>query len=275
MPYCRVCDVAHDTGTRYCPTCGAECIQPVSADVTTETREASPHDDGLVIFALRYPFRAGASQLLVGAGLLFLSVFVVPFLVVLGYAYRVGAAAARGDERPPRYGDWGGLLKDGVLVGVVVLPMVLFATLALVFLSTFAETTESALVGILTLLASVAVLYCGWALVPTFCGTGSVRETYREGLFLQVAATRRHLLASFLYILAGVLLWVALWVALVVATVLLFVTLLGIVLIPLLWIGVLVTAVPFALAFTGAWWGYVWHELAIDHEEREHLGASL
>lgn len=82
--------------------------------------------------ALLYPWNDGESgTTLVGGGVLtLLSPLVVPALLVLGYNLRVVEAVLDGEDHPPRFEGWGGLLVDGikaavVLLGYVVAPMAL------------------------------------------------------------------------------------------------------------------------------------------------------
>jgi len=66
--------------------------------------------------ALAYP-RRGETALrrhLVGGGILLLSVFVLPVLLVYGYVVRVARGLAAADPDPPEWEDWEDLFVDGV-----------------------------------------------------------------------------------------------------------------------------------------------------------------
>lgn len=84
--------------------------------------------------ALSFPrAREGSTRdLLVGAALVLTSPLVVPALVLQGYLLEVMNAAARGRDRPPALGGWGGLLLGGLRGAVVwvvygVVPLALVA----------------------------------------------------------------------------------------------------------------------------------------------------
>ena len=66
--------------------------------------------------ALEYP-RTGddwTKTVLIGGILSLLGVLVIPTILVLGYLVRVLERTMHGDEQPPEFDDWGGLLVDGI-----------------------------------------------------------------------------------------------------------------------------------------------------------------
>lgn len=74
--------------------------------------------------ALSYPTSGeqGLGRILIGGVLVFFSFLVIPAFLVYGYAVRALGAIARGEETPPAFEDWGGLLVDGVkafVIGIV------------------------------------------------------------------------------------------------------------------------------------------------------------
>lgn len=84
--------------------------------------------------ALRYPWNGGESgtTLVIGGILTLLGPLLIPAFLVLGYTLRVVESELADAEEPPRFGDWGALLVDGVkavvvLVAYLVVPMAVAA----------------------------------------------------------------------------------------------------------------------------------------------------
>lgn len=250
MAYCQRCDKTLDTG-EYCPDCGSELVQPTgrvessspepsesgrAMDSTDGWGESEPgtaveeegedyFERGPLNFSFTYSISDGWEQLLITAGLLFLGgIIIFPYIFVYGYAYRLGRAVIRGDHRPPTYGDWGGLFKDGVLLFVVGLPfgLLMLALVAVPFL--VGGAVDSGLVSAISVPLWIAGFYVGGGILPTFMATGSVRETYSDFRFLEFVRTTDYLKAL---LLGFVTLFVSVFVMLV-ALFVLVVTIVGI-----------------------------------------------
>jgi hypothetical protein len=91
--------------------------------------------------SLSYPTNGdgGIKRLLIGGVLLFFGWLLVPVFVVSGYLVRAAARVSYGDEEPPAFDDWGGLIVDGLKVTLIsiaysLVPGVIFAVMFLVVL---------------------------------------------------------------------------------------------------------------------------------------------
>lgn len=77
-------------------------------------------------FNVTYPMERDdwVKTVLVGGVLVFFGFLFVPMLVVYGYVVRTIRGSLSGDAEPPAFGEWGGLLVDGLkawVIGVVYL----------------------------------------------------------------------------------------------------------------------------------------------------------
>lgn len=81
------------------------------------------NDQSVLEEALLYPWNDGDSgTTLIGGGILtLLSPLVVPALLVLGYTLRVVETVLDGDDEPPVFEGWSGLLVDGLKAAIVLL----------------------------------------------------------------------------------------------------------------------------------------------------------
>ncbi|WP_224447547.1 DUF4013 domain-containing protein [Haloprofundus salilacus] len=91
--------------------------------------------------SLSYPTKGdgGIARLLIGGVLLFFSWLVVPVFLVSGYLVRTAGSVSYGDEDPPAFEDWGGLLVDGLKATVITVaysfvPVAIVAVMLLVVL---------------------------------------------------------------------------------------------------------------------------------------------
>lgn len=82
---------------------------------------------------LAYPIRGDwIGRIVIGGILGLLAVFVIPAVLVVGYLVRVLEETIDGDEVPPEFTDWGGLLSTGavgtlITLAYTVLPVVVYA----------------------------------------------------------------------------------------------------------------------------------------------------
>ena len=72
---------------------------------------------------LSYPLAGDSAlgRIVIGGFLGLLSFLVIPGIVLFGYLVRVLEHTARGEETPPAFDDWGGMLVDGLKAFVVTL----------------------------------------------------------------------------------------------------------------------------------------------------------
>jgi len=203
--------------------------------------EAALHETDPFTFTFKYPISSGWRPLVVSALLFLGSLFVLPVLVLTGYAYRVARAAALGEPTAPVYEDWGGLLVDGIRY------LVLSAVVAVGFY---------AAVGGIVLLGSEATLalfllvpvYVGFgyampALLVTFVATDSVTAPFTTRRAVDFLLTVEYLKAF----LIGLGVAFALEFLLVFS----FVTIVG-------WI----VAIPYFWLAYAAYWGYAYRDAA-------------
>lgn len=113
-------------------------------------------------FAWYFTKTQGWRMALKATALLLGSFVLAPLFVLLGYTYRVGRAAALGEESPPPLEDWKPLMDDGARFFVGGLP------------------------AILLLLIPIVGTYMGLALLTAYIGTDSATDpaTYRRALRL-------------------------------------------------------------------------------------------
>lgn len=298
MAYCQRCDKTLDAD-EYCPDCGSKLVQPTgrvesssepagsaeqvgsqTADSSSGWGESEPepsvddqdedyYERGPLNFSFTYPISDGWEQLLITAGLLFLAgLLIFPIVFVYGYAYRLGRAVIRGDYRPPEYGDWAGLFKDGVLLFVVGLPygLVMLAVIAIPFVA--GATVDNAVLSAVAVPLYVAGLYVGGGVFPTFMATGSVTETYEDLRFLEFVRTSNYFKALVL----GLVTMLVAGTAVFLVGMILILTIVGIfVAIPLF-----IVAQPILLFFPFVLFGYYYRDALLQGKVSEvHNESTL
>lgn len=209
--FCESCGEAIKKMAEVCPHCGVRNGTPAGAGGSIGTvgagssNSGSPHQDGIFEFSLKYPLSKDLTPVVVGGVLTLLSVLIVPAIALYGYSFRVGRAAARGDDQVPDYDDWGSLLKNGLLYILVFLPFAVVFSIGVSALVGIAAQLDPgpALYGVVLVgvLLSLIGMYVAGAILPTFVATGSVTETYREFRFVKVAFTK-DFLVGFLVLFA-------------------------------------------------------------------------
>lgn len=288
MPYCPECDTTVAEGS-YCPACGTALIQPVkhehprdegdagetdptegagdqsdtAADTTVPVADDSADETdyfakGPIGFAVTFPLADGWGPILITAGLLLFGWLLIPYVLVYGYAYRLGRGTIRGDPTPPAYEDWMGLLRDGALYVVVLLPIAIVGLIVVGIPFALAISLDSFGLGFLAFVLYLATIYIGMGVIPTFMATGSVTETYWGGRFLEFVGTMTYLKALALTVVVSVV------ASMVIGTValILMLTIIGILLVFPLY---LLTA-PFLLFLPFLLFGYYYRE-AVDAGE--------
>lgn len=249
--YCESCGEIVKKEAEICPNCGVRVNKGSTSSGALSSEDY--YAEGTFMFPIKYPLSAGWGPIIMGSLMAILSFLILPILVLYGYGYRMGRAAARGDDFAPDFDDWGGLLKDGFLMVVAFIPFgvavaVIFGGLVgiAVFLDETAVTIVVAFVGFILYLVAA---YAGGAILPAFIGTGSVTGTYAGGRFLKIAFTKDFLVGFLVYIALNI---VVQTIFTIVVSVLFF-TVVGIVIaLPLS-----IAIAPYILYLTASLWGYV------------------
>jgi len=179
---CPHCDASVDGGSRICPDCGRtlrtasddggwefgserdesrgswnatgpDRTTESGPDRTTGSREEIPTADvdeprlqdarDKIEFPVTFPQSGGWSPVVVAGAALLLSFLVLPLFVLIGYCSRVCRAAAQGARKAPPFDDWGGLLKEGVLLSVATLGAGVVLAVAVLALALLADAAGS------------------------------------------------------------------------------------------------------------------------------------
>jgi len=217
------------------------------------------HETGVLEYGLKFPLGKGGKPLVLDSLLLLASFLLVPLFTSYGYSYRVGRAAARGDEEPPELTDLGGLTIDGLAltvlyIGAMVLGLgAMFAGVLLFEVLPDSPPVVTALTG-MSVLAALVGFYVAGAFVPVLFGTGSVSETVRELRFLRFAFTIHYLKGIALV----TVLWIASTTALFVLLMLLVISIIGMIVLPFIYLAYAVYITNMSCAVLG----YVYNEAA-------------
>lgn len=249
--YCESCGEIVKKEAEICPNCGVRVSRRSTSTGTFGSEDY--YNEGMFMFPIKYPLSQGWGPIILGSLMAVLSFLILPIVILYGYGYRLGRAAARGDQTGPDFDDWGGLLKDGFLMIVAFVPygigvLVIFGGLVgiAVTLEQQAVTIAIAVVGFILYLVAA---YAGGAIIPAFVGTGSVTGTYAGGRFLKIAFTKDFFVGFLVYIALNI---VVQTVFTIVVSVLFF-TVVGIVIaLPLS-----IAIAPYMLYLTTSLWGYV------------------
>ncbi|MUW15276.1 DUF4013 domain-containing protein [Halorubrum sp. CBA1125] len=188
---------------------------------------------------LSYPVRGDwIGRILIGGVLGFLSVFVIPAFLVLGYLVRVLERTIDGDEVPPEFTDWGDLLAKGVVGTVITLAYTLIPVLAyLVFVFVVVGTGGAVggdagafigVVGVLLALAFLPVLFLVYYAVPAaltaYADRGALGAAFDVDLLKPTLLSTEYLVAVLMPLVVAVVTWIV--------TAVLAVTIVGLVLVP-------------------------------------------
>ncbi|WP_435116651.1 DUF4013 domain-containing protein [Halolamina sp. C58] len=127
---------------------------------------------------LSYPFNGenALGRIVIGGLLGFGSILIIPAFALMGYLVWVLGGAARGEEEPPAFEDWGEMIVDGLKATAVsivygIVPFVLM--FASIFIAgsgsaTGSETATGVLggIGVLGLLVSLLAMFLLYYLIP-------------------------------------------------------------------------------------------------------------
>lgn len=205
MAYCPECDEIREDG-RFCPECGSELVEsaeeaestdPVTASDSTDTDSAAIQTDyfeqDMIEFLFKYPLARGKTVVAYWAILVLFGFLIIPAIILYGYAYRIGRSAATKQPLPPQFTDWIGLLKDGLLLIVAILPAMIAVVIVSLIPLILGVALDSAGLAALALPVYLVGIYFAVATIPTFLATGSVSATYSGGRFLSIAMTKTYL----------------------------------------------------------------------------------
>lgn len=151
----------------------------------------------------------------IGGVAIILSILIVPYFLVTGYLVRAIRAGMDGAEEPPVFDEWGSLLKEGVVAGVIgliyqIIPIIVVA----VFVggSLLAIATGSDAGAGIGMLGMAGGLFVGWilSLIFGFVGFAGVANYAREGNFgagfdfgvISTVITSRAYLLAWAYVIA-------------------------------------------------------------------------
>lgn len=190
---------------------------------------------------LSYPVRGDwIGRVIIGGVLGFLSVLVLPAIVLQGYFVDVLRASANGNDTPPEFSDWGQLLVDGV-VGIVIalvyalIPMIVIGGIATVFIGGGSAVGGDggglfAGIGIVSILLLIPLVFIIYYSIPAaltaYATQGSIGAAFSVGNIKPVLLSGSYLIASLAPIIIAVILWIA--------TTILSITVIGLVLVPFL-----------------------------------------
>ena len=127
---------------------------------------------------LSYPFNGDSAlgRIIIGGLLGFGSFLIVPAIALMGYLVWVLGGAARGEEEPPAFENWGEMIVDGLKATAVsivygIVPFVLLFASVFVAGSGSATGSETATgvlggIGVLGLLVSLVAMFLLYYLIP-------------------------------------------------------------------------------------------------------------
>ena len=211
--YCESCGDVIKQEAEICPHCGVRNASGgggASTGASGQAAAADPHSEGLFSFAVKYPISMGWMPIIIGAVMTLFSFLILPIIVLYGYGYRLGRAAARGDDVGPEFDDWGGLIKDGALLFVAFLPfgIILFGIFGFMFLiaALLDSLAVTLIIGLIAFVIYLVAIYVGGAILPAFIATGSLKGTYAGGRFLKIATTKDYAIGFvFLFVITFVI----------------------------------------------------------------------
>lgn len=159
---------------------------------------------------LRYPMESDdwVKTVAIGGVATLFSIFIIPYFLVAGYLVRAIRAGMDGAEEPPVFDEWGTLLKEGLVAGVIGLIYQIIPILVVGFLvggSILAIATGSdagAGIGVLGLagglflggILSVIFGFVGFAGVANYAREGTFGAGFDFGVISTVITSRAYLL---------------------------------------------------------------------------------
>lgn len=269
MPYCSNCGTELEGVERFCPECGEE-VDANAGRVTRETPERETQSvemadepksepeqeqntDSIIDYAIGYPKRNGWGTILIGGVLTLFVWLIVPLVFIVGYFVTLTGRVIRREPTPPRFEDWGELLKLGIMAILVMLPLVI----ALSIVSFVLEMVSEGLVAIATLAFYYVApaVFLQFAVTHTFSGAYDVNE-------LQRILTHRIYVVGLLLAVVGA---IAGWIVFVLVSLVSFLTIIG-------WIIIIPMALFYYHAFLYTILGRIYMKIQLEEGQTE--GAS-
>lgn len=171
--------------------------------------------------AISYPSNADdwLKPLLIGGSLILFSFLIIPGFLVQGYSIRVLRSAAKDEDTPPSFTEWGDLLVDGLKMTII--SLCYFIPCVIIIILMFVVTSDGGLALLLAVfLLLVVVGYIYYVALTNFALAESIGAAFELRQIINAAFTSRYFIAVILSVIAGAVLY---FVAL-----LLFVTYIGI-----------------------------------------------
>ncbi len=172
----------------------------------------------MIVNALKYPLEDEdfLKTLLIGSLLLVTSFLIVPIFILTGYITRTIQNASNGAE-PPQFGDYGGLLVDGLKFTAVFL-LYFGAIIALMLATTLAgslnETAGLALMWVLVVPSYFGLIYASVSIMYHFSRNRRISDAFDVRSVLQTAFSLRYLAIALFVVFIGPIVFVIFQVAL-------------------------------------------------------------
>ena len=139
---------------------------------------------------LSYPLNGDSAlgRILIGGLLIIGSVFIIPGIALMGYLVWVLGGAARGEEEPPAFEDWGDMIVDGLKATTVTIVYGILPFL-LMFVSLFvagsgsttgSDTATGVLggIGLVGFLVSFVALFVLYYLIPAALTNMALQDSF-------------------------------------------------------------------------------------------------
>ena len=168
----------------------------MDADIETLVRYPMESDDWIV-------------TVLIGGIALLFSFLIIPWFVVSGYLVRAIRAGMERAEHPPVFDEWGDLLKEGVVAGIIgfiyqLIPLIVFGVfVGGSFLALLTGSDAGASLGFvgffgglfLWWILALAFGYVGFAGIANYAREGTFSAGFDFGVISDVVTSREYLVA--------------------------------------------------------------------------------
>ncbi|MFW5934497.1 MAG: DUF4013 domain-containing protein [Halolamina sp.] len=160
---------------------------------------------------LSYPFNGDSAlgRIIIGGLLGFGSFLIVPAIALMGYLVWVLGGAARGEEEPPAFENWGDMIVDGLKATAVaivygIIPFVLVFISIFVIAGGTASGSETGMgilggIGLLGMLVSLVAMFLLYYLIPAALTNMALEDSFGAafdfGTIKQVILTGDYLVA--------------------------------------------------------------------------------
>lgn len=158
--------------------------------------------------ALSYPSNADdwLKPLLIGGSLMLFSFLIIPAFLVQGYSIRVLRSAAKDEDTPPSFTEWGDLLVDGLKMTIISLCYFIPCLIVVILLFVvFSDGGWALLFGVFLLLAVVAYIY--HVALTNFALAESIDAAFELRRIGNAAFTTRYFIAVSLAVVVGAVLY--------------------------------------------------------------------